>query len=181
MYGDIRFVAVRLSRQLLDGAPVKIAGGKIHRREIAAAAQNRIHRADAFKELGPVDHRHKAHGGDHVANCDVDCALALNLLANNLVGCCAFRVQPVVQPPQRGSGIGVAIAQSLCELHRKCGGPRRAIETLQARLTWLVIGSQKGIGQFIGQMTCREARYDGFRQPPQIFHQRNAERDRECP
>ena len=42
-------------------------------------------------------------------------------------------------------------------------------------------GIQKAIGEFIGQMTCSQARYDRFRQPPQIFHQSNAERDRKGP
>ena len=131
--GDLGFIAVRLARQLLDRAPVKITGRKVHGSEIAGVAQHRVDRADAFEELRPIDRRLQAHSGDHVADGHVHRALVLNFFAHDLVGCCALRCQPVVQPAQWGSRVGIAIAQSLRQLYPECGRPRCAIELLQAR------------------------------------------------
>ena len=64
----VHFVAVRFAREFLDRAPVTVACRKIHRREIAGAAQYRVDRTDAFEEFSPIDHRDQAHAHDDIAN-----------------------------------------------------------------------------------------------------------------
>ena len=89
--------------------------------------------ADAFEEFRPVDHRDQTHARDHVADGHVHRALALELLANDLVGSRALRGQSVVQPTQRRRAIGIAIPQALSELDGERRRPWRLIEALQDR------------------------------------------------
>ena len=183
--GDLDFVVARFAREFLDRAPVKIACRKIHRREIAGAAQHRIDRTDAFEELRPVDRRDQAHARDHVADGDVRRALALNLLAHDLVGGRSFRRQSVVQPAQRRRNIGIAIAQALGELDGECGRPGRLIEAVQDRRRRFGIafgGAQESgprahrpTGSPICCATIASAK------TAQIFDQRDAQRDRDRP
>ena len=66
--GHVHFVTVRFAREFLDRAPVTVACRKIHRREIAGAAQYRVDRTDAFEEFRPIDRRDQAHAHDDIAN-----------------------------------------------------------------------------------------------------------------
>ena len=101
--GHVHFVTARFAREFLDRAPVTVACRKIHRREIAGAAQYRVDRTDAFEEFSPIDRRDQAHAHDDIANAHIRCTLAQKLLAHDPVGGCA------VPPPACRSASAVPV------------------------------------------------------------------------
>ncbi len=85
---------------------------------------------------------------------------------------------------QRRRRIGIAIAQALCELDGKSGGPghqRKTLTHARPRFRISVDRSQNPVGDLIGQMTRREADDDRFGQASQIFNERDPQRDRNRP
>ena len=114
---DLELGAAGAARELLDRAAVAVARREVHLREVALGAQRGVDEADALEELRPVDRGDQPHAGDHVADRHVHRALALVLVAHDLVGRRALRREALVEPLQRRRDARILVAQPLHELH----------------------------------------------------------------
>ena len=173
----------RASCQFFDRATVAIPSWEIHCGKVALGTQHRIDEADALDQLLPIDDRHQAHARDDVADCHVDSALPPMLLLDNVVGRRSLRSQALVQPGERRHLCRVLIAKPLDQLN----GERRSQWSLDAsqghfrRLGLMAAGFQQPIRQRIGLLTCCLTPHDVVGQAPQIFHEHDAQRDRNRP
>jgi hypothetical protein len=78
----------------------------------------------------------------------------------------------------------VAVAKTLGELNREGRGPRDQSKALKDGGGWLGIalaGSQDTIGKLIGHPAGRKPHNDGFGEASKVFHQRDAQGDRDRP
>ena len=181
---DFDFGVPRTARKFFDRMPVAIARGKIHRGKIAVGAQHRIDRAHALEKIRPINRRHQAHAGNHVADRDVHRALPLMYFADDIVGRGSLHGEARIEPLQCGSHLGILIAQPLNQLHGKRGRHRRRVEILEhslSRFRFLAVGPQQPVRDQVGPVPLRAAAADLFRRAPQVFDQHDSKRDRHRP
>ena len=105
----------------------------------------------------------------------------MNLLADDLVDTGAFEREAGVQPAQSGCGVGIAVTQALGKLNHERRGPQRIVQRGFNRVRVLRAGCEEAVGKRVRFLAGGEAQHDGFGQTAQIFHQCDAQRDRERP
>ncbi len=168
------------ARQLLDGAAVEIAGGKIHLLKAAARLEHVVDQAEALEQLRPVDIRNQPHAGDDVADRDAGGDLPLVLIADHGVGGGALASELLVQPGQRRGYAGILVAQSMHELNQEAvgilGGPMGRQDDI-GRLGGLARGAQQAIGDGVGLLASGPAVDDPLGDAPQVFDQHDAQGD----
>jgi len=78
-----------------------------------------INQTHTLKKFRPVERRHQAHAGNHIANGHVHRRLPLVLHPDNLIGGCSLRRQAFFKPAQSRCHHWTLIAQPLDELYRE--------------------------------------------------------------
>ena len=183
LYGafcHLNFRVTRAAGEIFNGMAVFVASGKVHRREVAAVAENFIHQADALNKFLPVKCRRQAHAGDQVAHRYAHRGLVLMHGADNFIRSGSLGGQALVEPYQHRGHLGIQIAQALYELHGKRRGQRSFFKTAQSRRRVHrspAACAQQPVSQHVGFMARGAALHNPLRQPPQIFHHDNAQRD----
>ena len=101
---------------------------------------------------------------------------------NDFIGAGSANRQALVEPEQNGANLRVQVPQALDQLHGERLVQRGFLKTVQSREDCrLSARTEQAIGQCIGFTPCRPAAYHALRHPAQIFHQHDAQRDRDCP
>ncbi|MNO61713.1 hypothetical protein D3C76_523680 [compost metagenome] len=182
-FGDIQFGQVRAARQLLDGAAVEVAGGKVHGGEGAAGAQVLVDQADAFEQLGPVDIGDQPHAGDDVAHGDVGRALALLGVLHHGFGRYALGAQAFVEPAECGGDPRVLVAQALGELGGEEFRQRlaRSRGDIGIQRHTRAAGGEQAVGECIGIGAGLPRAVDLLGQPAQVLDEDDAQGDRDSP
>ena len=174
----------RVARQLLDRAPIEIAGAEIHLAIAAPGAKRGIDEADLLEQGRPVDRRDQAHAGDDVAHRDIRCALALMLLPNDLVGGRPLGRQPLVQPEQGRCRLGILVAQPLNQLGgkgRRQGHRSEIAEDGRRRFGLCPIHPQEAVDRKIGRLAGLAPGHDPLGRAAKILHQHDAQGDGDRP
>ena len=105
-------------------------------------------------------------------------------LLDDLISGRALGLQALVQPYQRRRHLGVLIAQPLDQLNRKSSWQWPPVQALQSRLRRFGLASpdaQQTVGQRVRILARRPAPDDALGRPPQILHQDDSQRNRDCP
>jgi hypothetical protein len=180
--GDVELGAPGAPGEILDRVPVLIAGGKVHRAEVAVGAEQIVHEADALEEVGPVQRRHHPHARDHVAHRHVHGGLVVVVELHELVGRRSQRAHLLVEPSQCGGGLGVLLAQALHEVHHEGGGQRGGFEPLEGeRAAGPSAEPEQLVGQRVGPEPRRAALHDSLGQAPQVLDEHEPQGDRDGP
>ena len=183
LFGNFQFAAATATGQLLDGAAVLVAGGKIHRGKIAACAQAGIHQADVLEQLRPVDGGNQAHAVDDVAYRKVGRALALLRMLHHFIDAAALRAEALFQPAQCRGGERVMVTQALGQLCGKRLAQRGAGALVQFPVERRVRGvfTQQAAGQCVGIGPRAAPGGHLVGQATQVFDQHDAQGDGHCP
>ncbi|KWT64114.1 hypothetical protein APY03_7813 [Variovorax sp. WDL1] len=183
MAGDVELGAGRTARELFDRAAVEIARLEIHGREAAFRAQPCVDEADALEEVGPVDVRHQAHAGDHVAHRDVGGSLALLGMRDRVVDGGVLPSEPLLQPAEGRHGVGIVVSQPLGQLCSKELGQRqrRARDDVLLECGPRRARQREAGCKQVGIRPCRAPDRDLVGQPAQVLDEDDAQRDRDGP
>ena len=164
--------------------PVPVARHEIQRGAVGARPQHVVHQADALEEVRPVERGQEPHAQNHVADGDVHRGLTLMLHPHHIVGAGALGRQPLVQPAERRGHRRILVAQPLDELHREGGVQRCPVERLERRCRGgraRAAEPEQLVGQRVGGLPGGPPEHDPLREPPEVFEEHHAQRDRHRP
>ena len=118
LHGDGVLGQPAAARDQLDGVPVIVARGEVHRPVGARGvlAQRGVHHAQGLDELAPVHHRQEAQAGDAVADRDLRRGLLLGLGLDHLFDALAAVGKPLLDPGQGQRQFRTPALQAPCEL-----------------------------------------------------------------
>ncbi len=161
--GDLELGAGGGAGEILDRVTVLVAGREVQGAEGGAGAQRLVDEADALEEVGPVEGRHHAHAGDHVADRHVHRGLVLMLGVHQLVGRLSSRGELLVEPPQGGGRLGILLAQALHQLDGEGGGQGRGLEPLEReRSTGSAAQSEEVVREGVGGLAGGASGHDAL-------------------
>ncbi len=173
---DVDFRTAGIARQLLDGATVKIARGKIHTPKTAARVKNLINQAELFDQLLPIDIADQPQASNDIAYRDIRGSLAPVHLAHHRIGAHILCRQTPVEPDQRRGNPRILVAQPVHQLHGKCIFKLYVLmpgKYQRGRFRRASAGTQKPVGKLIGLLTHRTVIGNLLSDTPQIFDQHN--------
>ena len=181
---DIEFGMARSSGKAFDGAPVKIARGKIHRRELAVGAQRGIDEAHALEKIRPIDLGNHAHAGDDIAHGHIEGALQTQLVLDDAIWRGFLGSEALDQPFMRRRNGLILVAKPVIQLRGKGRGQQPLTifaQHVRQRLGILSSDAEQTVCKNVGFLARLEVPYDGFRQAAQILHQDDSQCDRYRP
>ena len=177
--GDGEFIHCRAAGQFLDRGAIGVAGGEIHRAEIARFLQARVDRADIFEEIGPVEFRDDPHRGDDVAHGDIGGALPVQHPRDDILDGRILTAEAIFEPAMQRRFRRIEATQAAGHLRRKDFIQRPAVMRRHSQMQrrGRPACAREAVDQRIGHAALVLRLDDLHGKAAHVFHQHDAQGD----